>query len=73
MQISDENSYESVANDNEQIIAQLKTISDTLADKSLTVLKQAHQAGETKRPDAERTLTQARRAIEKAIGLLTRS
>ena len=56
----------------EQIIDQLKTISDQLADRALSVLKEAHAAGESKRPEAERTLTQARRAVEKAIGLLTR-
>ena len=56
----------------EQIIDQLKTISDQLADHALSVLKEAHAAGESKRPEAERTLTQARRAVEKAISLLTR-
>lgn len=56
----------------EQIIDQLKTISDQLADRALSVLKEAHAAGELKRPEAERTLTQARRAVEKAISLLTR-
>ncbi|MEY4404234.1 MAG: hypothetical protein RI976_165 [Actinomycetota bacterium] len=56
----------------EQIIDQLKTISDQLADRALSVLKEAHAAGESKRPEEERTLTQARRAVEKAISLLTR-
>jgi len=56
----------------EQIIDQLKTISDQLADRALSVLKEAHAAGESKRPESERTLTQARRAVEKAISLLTR-
>ena len=57
----------------EDIVQQLKLISEQLADKALTVLKQAHAAGESKRPEVERTLTQARRAIEKAISLLSRS
>ena len=57
----------------EQIIDQLKLISDQLADRALSVLKEAHTAGESKRPEAERTLTQALRAVEKAISLLTRS
>jgi len=56
----------------EQIIDQLKTISDQLADRALSVLKEAHAAGESKRPEEERTLTQARRAVEKAISLLSR-
>ena len=47
----------------EQIIDQLKLISDQLADRALSVLKEAHAAGESKRPEAERTLTQARRAV----------
>ena len=56
----------------EQIIDQLKTISAQLADRALSVLKEAHAAGESKRPEEERTLTQARRAVEKAISLLSR-
>ncbi len=56
----------------EQIIDQLKLISDQLGDRALSVLKEAHAAGESKRPEEERTLTQARRAVEKAISLLTR-
>ena len=57
----------------EDIVQQLKLISEQLADEALSVLKQAHAAGESKRPEVERTLTQARRAIEKAISLLSRS
>ena len=57
---------------NDEIIQQLRNISETLSDRALTVLKEAHAQGESKRPEIERTLTQARRAIEKAIGLLTR-
>ena len=64
MQISEQN--------NDEIIQQLRNISETLSDRALTVLKEAHAQGESKRPEIERTLTQARRAIEKAIGLLTR-
>ncbi len=56
----------------EQIIDQLKLISDQLGDRALSVLKEAHAAGESKRPEEERTLTQARRAVEKAISLLSR-
>ncbi len=57
----------------ENIVDQLKQISEQLADRALFVLKEAHAAGESKRPDVERTLTQARRAIEKAISLLSRN
>jgi uncharacterized membrane protein len=60
------------AQNNDEIIQQLRNISETLSDRALTVLKEAHAQGESKRPEIERTLTQARRAIEKAISLLTR-
>ena len=60
------------AQNNDEIIQQLRNISETLSDRALTVLKEAHAQGESKRPELERTLTQARRAIEKAISLLTR-
>jgi len=55
---------------NQEIVEQLRNISETLADRALTALKDAHALGESKRPEIERILTQARRAIEKAIGLL---
>ncbi len=58
------------AEKNQEIVEQLRNISETLADRALTELKEAHALGESKRPEIERTLTQARRAIEKAIGLL---
>jgi len=57
---------------NLELIDKLKGISEQLADKALDALKQAHAAGESKRPEIERTLTQARRAVEKAISLLIR-
>ena len=57
---------------NLELIETLKGISEQLADKALDALKQAHAAGESKRPEIERTLTQARRAVEKAISLLIR-
>lgn len=56
----------------DEIVAQLQSISEDLADKSLSVLKEAHRQGESKRPESERSITQARRAIEKAISLLQR-
>ena len=56
----------------DRIIEQLRIISDTLADRALSALKEAHAQGESKRPERERTLTQARRSIEKAISLLGR-
>lgn len=63
----------SIEENSRQIVDQLKQISEQLADQALSALKQAHAAGESKRPELERTLTQARRAVEKAISLLGRS
>jgi len=54
----------------DRIVEELRGISERLADRALDVLKEAHRAGATSRPEAERTLTTARRAVEKAIGLL---
>lgn len=56
----------------DEIVSQLQGISEDLADKALNALKDAHHKGESKRPESERSLTQARRAIEKAISLLQR-
>jgi len=60
-----------VSNFNE-ILSQLETISEQLADEAAKALKAAHGVGATKRPESERQITQARRAIEKAIGVLSR-
>ena len=54
------------------MISRLESISEELADKAIDALKSAHREGAVKRPETERQLTTARRAIEKAIGVLTR-
>jgi hypothetical protein len=54
------------------IVSRLESISEEIADKALDALKSAHREGAVKRPETERQLTTARRAIEKAIGVLTR-
>lgn len=56
-----------------EIIERLRIISDELADRALAELKEAHRSGATRRPEAEKTLSQARRSVEKAIALLSRS
>jgi hypothetical protein len=56
----------------DQVVGSLKAISEELADMALAALKSAHAAGSTKRPDSEKNLTQARRAVEKAVGILSR-
>ena len=55
------------------LIERLRQISDELADHALDELKEAHRAGATKRPESEKSLSQARRAIEKAIATLSRT
>ena len=55
-----------------EIITHLQGISEDLADKSLDALKEAHREGQAKRPERERQITQARRAVEKAIRVLSR-
>ena len=56
----------------DDVVETLREVSELLADRSLLILKEAHQAGQTRRPDAERVVTQARRSVEKAISLLSR-
>jgi hypothetical protein len=53
-----------------ELAAQLRGIADQLDDVSFEVLTEAVADGATARPIADRTLTQARRAVEKAATLL---
>lgn len=48
----------------------LEAIGGELDELSFDVLQQAVADGATQRPAADRALTQARRAVEKAAGLL---
>jgi hypothetical protein len=54
----------------EELAEQLEAISAELDDLALDALRQAADAGATRRPDAEKRLIQARRAVEKAAHLL---
>jgi len=56
--------------DLDELIERLRSVSEDLADRAISVLSEASRAGETKRPAEERALTQARRAVEKAIVIL---
>ena len=58
---------------NDDLIAQLDTVSEVLADRALDVLREASASGAPSRPEAERQLTQARRAVEKAAAILRQS
>lgn len=54
----------------DDIRLRLDNIGEELADLALEALRQAMEQGAQKRPAAERTLTQARRAVVKAAQLL---
>ncbi len=56
----------------DDIVERLRSVSEDLSDHAIRILSEASRAGATKRPDMERTITQARRAVEKAIVLLER-
>ena len=54
----------------EDIAERLRGIAEELDDASFELLHDAVANGETTRPKADKTLTQARRAIDKAATLL---
>ena len=56
--------------DTEGIRERLEVIAEELADLAIHALRAAMEAGEERRPAAEKRLTQARRAVEKAASLL---
>jgi hypothetical protein len=53
--------------DLEGIVERLQAISEELADAGIDALREAIAEGASTRPDRERRITQARRAVEKAI------
>lgn len=53
-----------------ELAGRLQEIGSELDDASLDLLHEAMSSGATKRPDADKVLTQARRAVEKAAHLL---
>ena len=59
-----------VSRDVDDLIDRLRSVSEDLTDRAIALLSEASRAGETKRPAAEKSLTQARRAVEKAIATL---
>jgi hypothetical protein len=58
------------ANRYDDLADRLEAISEDLGDLSLDVLKEAMRSGATRRPDADKKLVQARRAVEKAAHLV---
>lgn len=54
----------------ESLAGRLEAVSEELAETAIDELKSALRRGDSKRPARERTLTQARRAVDKAAHLL---
>ena len=54
----------------EDIRGRLEGIAEELADLAIVRLRESIDAGGTELPVEERRLTRARRAVEKAIGIL---
>ena len=54
----------------QDLAERLRGIAEELDDASFELLHDAVASGATKRPQADKTLTQARRAIDKAATLL---
>jgi len=59
-----------VAGEPEDIRRRLEGISEELADLAIQRLRDSIDAGGTELPIDERRLTRARRAVERAIGIL---
>lgn len=56
--------------DREALAERLRDIAEALNDLSMRILSEAISAGATSRPPEEKSISQARRAVEKAIYLL---
>lgn len=55
----------------DEIRTRLEAIAEELADLALVRLRESIDAGGTELPVDEKRLTRARRAVEKAIGILS--
>lgn len=55
------------------IMTRLEAIADELGEMTMSILTQAIQDGHTSRPPQEKSLTQARRSVEKALQHLGKS
>jgi hypothetical protein len=60
-----------MAGEFDEIRGRLEVISEELADLALVRLRESIDAGGKELPVDERRLTRARRAVEKAIGILS--
>ena len=50
----------------DEIKQQLESISEMLNDAAMQILSEAIERGSSQRPDAEKKISQARRAVDKA-------
>jgi hypothetical protein len=57
----------------DDLIADLWRLAELIDERALDTLREAVASGAAKRPDSDRYLTQARRAVEKAIHALERA
>jgi hypothetical protein len=53
--------------DLESIISQLEDISERLNDVAMSIISDAIEQGQTVRPAVEKRVSQARRAVDKAV------
>ena len=56
--------------DLDELRARLEGIAEELADAAMDALRQALEDGAVRRPEAERRITQARRAVDRAVAAL---
>lgn len=56
--------------DHSDIVESLRALSDSLGERGMAVLREAIENGSGARPAEEKILSQARRAVDKAIALL---
>lgn len=55
----------------DDVVARLEAINETLGERTFTLLREAVASGSGQRPPEEKVISQARRAIDKAIHLLS--
>ncbi|MGH9209717.1 MAG: hypothetical protein ACRD2C_03445 [Acidimicrobiales bacterium] len=60
-----------MAGEFDDIRQRLETISEEIADLAIERLRESIDAGGTELPVDERRLTRARRAVDKAVGILS--
>lgn len=53
------------------VVSSLESISETLGERSLDLLRRAVASGSGQRPPEEKVIAQARRAVDKAVHLLS--